>query len=73
MATGASRGIGRATAIRLARDFTHVVIIARSYTGLEAVAEAQVPFAHDRASCALASLRMSQRSSHGCFLLLWHG
>lgn len=36
--TGASRGIGRATAIRLARDFHAIVIVARSIDDLEATA-----------------------------------
>ncbi|MFA5989874.1 MAG: SDR family oxidoreductase [Sphingomonas sp.] len=38
--TGASRGIGRASAIRLARDFGTVVIAARSAGGLEEAAQA---------------------------------
>ncbi|WP_327286836.1 SDR family oxidoreductase [Streptomyces sp. NBC_01198] len=33
--TGASQGIGRATAIRLARDFTSVVLVARNRSHLE--------------------------------------
>lgn len=37
--TGASRGIGRAAAIRLARDFPHVVIVARSADSLAETAE----------------------------------
>lgn len=36
--TGASRGIGRATAIRLAQDFEAVAIVSRSAAGLEATA-----------------------------------
>lgn len=36
--TGASRGIGRATAIRLARDFEVLVIVARSEADLETTA-----------------------------------
>jgi NAD(P)-dependent dehydrogenase (short-subunit alcohol dehydrogenase family) len=36
--TGASQGIGRSTAIRLARDFTHIALIARNGTALEEVA-----------------------------------
>ena len=38
--TGASQGIGRATAIRLARDFTGLVLVARSRANLEETAEA---------------------------------
>lgn len=38
--TGASRGIGRATAIRLARDFDNVAVIARSPDGLDSTADA---------------------------------
>lgn len=39
LVTGASRGIGRATAIRLATDFSAVAIVARSETGLETAAD----------------------------------
>ncbi len=35
--TGASRGIGRATAKRLAQDFSAVAIVARSAEGLESL------------------------------------
>jgi 3-oxoacyl-[acyl-carrier protein] reductase len=38
--TGASQGIGRSTAIRLARDFSAVVLAARNGEALEAVADA---------------------------------
>ena len=38
--TGASRGIGRATAIRLAHDFTAVAIVARTAETLDATAQA---------------------------------
>ncbi|MBY0276807.1 SDR family oxidoreductase [Candidatus Binatia bacterium] len=37
--TGASRGIGRATAIRLARDFDAVTLVARSVTALAETAD----------------------------------
>jgi 3-oxoacyl-[acyl-carrier protein] reductase len=36
--TGAGRGIGRAAAIRLARDFSHVAIVARTASALEETA-----------------------------------
>jgi 3-oxoacyl-[acyl-carrier protein] reductase len=38
--TGASQGIGRATALRLAQDFSSVVLVARNKNELEAAAEA---------------------------------
>jgi 3-oxoacyl-[acyl-carrier protein] reductase len=38
--TGASQGIGRATAIRLARDFSSIAIAARDRSNLEKTAEA---------------------------------
>ncbi len=38
--TGASQGIGRSTAIRLARDFSAVVLAARNAKELEEVAAA---------------------------------
>src|SRR6185437_12727406 len=38
--TGASQGIGRATAIRLARDFSALVLVARNRANLEQTAEA---------------------------------
>lgn len=38
--TGASQGIGRSTAIRLARDFSSVVLVARDRPNLENTAEA---------------------------------
>ena len=44
--TGASQGIGRATAIRLARDFSALVLVARNRGNLEQTAEAV------RAACA---------------------
>jgi 3-oxoacyl-[acyl-carrier protein] reductase len=37
--TGASQGIGRSTAIRLARDFSHIVLAARNAGALEEVAD----------------------------------
>ena len=38
--TGASQGIGRATAIRLARDFAALVLVARDSANLQSAAEA---------------------------------
>ena len=38
--TGASQGIGRATAVRLSRDFTALVLVARNRANLEQTAEA---------------------------------
>ena len=38
--TGASQGIGRATAIRLARDFSAIVLVARNQLELEGTANA---------------------------------
>jgi 3-oxoacyl-[acyl-carrier protein] reductase len=38
--TGASQGIGQATAIRLARDFSALVLVARNSTNLDQTAEA---------------------------------
>jgi 3-oxoacyl-[acyl-carrier protein] reductase len=36
--TGASQGIGRATAVRLARDFSALVLVARNRANLESTA-----------------------------------
>jgi 3-oxoacyl-[acyl-carrier protein] reductase len=38
--TGASQGIGRATAVRLARDFSAVVLVARNKDELDKTASA---------------------------------
>src|SRR5215469_14748791 len=37
--TGASQGIGRSTSIRLARDFTSIVLAARNRNALKALAD----------------------------------
>ena len=37
LVTGASRGIGAATALEMARDGAHVILVARSVTDLEAI------------------------------------
>jgi len=41
--TGASQGIGRSAAIRLARDFSAIVLAARNATALKEVADAVLP------------------------------
>jgi 3-oxoacyl-[acyl-carrier protein] reductase len=51
--TGASRGIGRSTAIRLARDFSAVVLAARNSEALEEVAAAVKSAGAEPLSCAL--------------------
>ena len=51
--TGASQGIGRSTAIRLARDFCAVVLAARNGEALEAVADAVKAAGAEPLSCAL--------------------
>jgi short-subunit dehydrogenase len=51
--TGASQGIGRSTAIRLARDFSAVVLAARNGEALEAVADAVKAAGAEPVSCAL--------------------
>jgi len=38
LVTGASRGIGRATAVALAREQTHVILVARAHDELETIA-----------------------------------
>ena len=37
--TGASQGIGKATAVRLARDFEHIVLVARNRSNLDQTAD----------------------------------
>lgn len=51
--TGASQGIGRATAIRLARDFSGVVLGARNEAALAEVAAAVKPAGAEPLSCAV--------------------
>jgi 3-oxoacyl-[acyl-carrier protein] reductase len=46
--TGASQGIGRATAIRLARDFSALVLVARDRANLDEMAKADVSRASER-------------------------
>ena len=45
--SGASQGIGRSTAIRLARDFAALVLVARDRANLEGTAEAVFDFVRD--------------------------
>jgi 3-oxoacyl-[acyl-carrier protein] reductase len=58
--TGASQGIGRSTAVRLARDFGSVVLVARNRTKLEETAAA---VAAANATPLLIDLDLSERSS----------
>jgi 3-oxoacyl-[acyl-carrier protein] reductase len=51
--TGASQGIGRSTAIRLARDFSTVVLAARNSEGLQEVAAAVKAAGAEPLACAL--------------------
>lgn len=51
--TGASQGIGRSTAIRLARDFSAVVLAARNSEALEEVDDAVKAAGAETLSCAL--------------------
>ena len=51
--TGASQGIGRATAIRLAKDFSVVVLVARNGDALKDVANAVQSFGAEPLSIAL--------------------
>ena len=52
--TGASQGIGRATAIRLARDFDALVLVARNRGKLEETAKA-VEAAGSTKACRLSA------------------
>jgi 3-oxoacyl-[acyl-carrier protein] reductase len=58
--TGASQGIGRSTAVRLARDFKSIVLVARNRAQLEETAAA-VAAAH--ATPLIIALDLSDRSS----------
>jgi 3-oxoacyl-[acyl-carrier protein] reductase len=58
--TGASQGIGRSTAVRLARDFKSIVLVARSRAKLQETA-ADVATAH--ATPLVIDLDLSERSS----------
>ena len=44
--TGASQGIGRSTAIRLARGFSALALVARDRANLDETAEAEVDLRH---------------------------
>lgn len=57
--TGASQGIGRATALRLARDFSAVVLVARDKDNLEKAATEIQGIGADPLVCAL-DLRQAQ-------------
>ena len=51
--TGASHGIGRATAVRLARDFSVVVLAARNQEELKSTATAVTEAGAEPLMCAL--------------------
>jgi 3-oxoacyl-[acyl-carrier protein] reductase len=51
--TGASQGIGRSTALRLARDFSAVVLAARNEDELERTADAVTSMGAESLACAL--------------------
>jgi 3-oxoacyl-[acyl-carrier protein] reductase len=57
--TGASQGIGRATAIRLARDFSAIVLVARDKDNLETTAAEVMSLGAEATACAL-DLRQPQ-------------
>jgi NAD(P)-dependent dehydrogenase (short-subunit alcohol dehydrogenase family) len=58
--TGASQGIGRSTAIRLARDFKSIVLVARNRAKLEETAAA---VSAEHATPLVVDLDLSERSS----------
>jgi 3-oxoacyl-[acyl-carrier protein] reductase len=58
--TGASQGIGRSTAVRLARDFRSIVLVARNRTKLEETAAA---VAAANATPLIIDLDLSERSA----------
>jgi short-subunit dehydrogenase len=58
--TGASQGIGRSTAVRLARDFGSIVLVARNRTKLE---ETAVAVAAADATPLVIDLDLSEQSS----------
>ena len=53
--TGASRGIGRASAIALAQAGAHVVAVARTQGALEELDDVQVVFSNEEIDEAIAS------------------
>ena len=61
--TGASQGIGQATAIRLARDFSALVLVARNRANLEQTAEAVRSAARKRSSLMWTWLSRSAAKS----------
>jgi short-subunit dehydrogenase len=58
--TGASQGIGRSTAVRLARDFGSIVLVARNRTKLKETAAA---VAAANATPLVIDLDLAERSS----------
>jgi 3-oxoacyl-[acyl-carrier protein] reductase len=57
--TGASQGIGRATALRLARDFSAIVLVARDKDNLETTATEVMSLGAEATASAL-DLRQPQ-------------
>jgi 3-oxoacyl-[acyl-carrier protein] reductase len=60
--TGASQGIGRSTAVRLARDFKSIVLVARNRGKLQ---ETAADVAAADATPLVIDLDLSERSSGG--------
>jgi 3-oxoacyl-[acyl-carrier protein] reductase len=60
--TGASQGIGRATALRLARDFSAIVLVARDKDNLETTAAEVMSLGAEASASALVRQPQSAKS-----------